>query len=68
MVKYLEIHKCSECGYYDCDPATVVSTFWGEHVCTKGKLEDKWRILKNDGMDGPDEIPEWCELDGPNDL
>lgn len=66
MVKYLEINKCEECPHYDEDPAIEIPKFWGKECCIYwwNKEEGELRIL--DRKD--DEIPEWCELDGPNDL
>ena len=55
MVKYFEIHNCRECPLYGND------NFWGKEVCT---YEDIPKDINPDEVD----IPDWCPLDGPNDL
>ncbi len=65
MVKYLCIEKCSQCPHWDEDPQTTEERFWGKEVCTYFWVEDEnqIRLLEPDIP-----IPDWCELDGPNDL
>ena len=72
MVKYLEIHKCEECPHHQLDPQTKMNEFWGKDVCVYGwdgevLEEEKIRILNDEDKDCPP-IPDWCPLDGPNDL
>ena len=67
MVKYLEIHKCEECPHYDIDPQIEIPKFWGKHVCIYwwNKNEEELKIIEDFGKE---DFPEWCPLDGPNDL
>lgn len=66
MVKYLEIYKCEDCPHHQLDPQTMFHLLWGRDVCMFLFKEDDEASIKI--IDNMDEIPDWCPLDGPNDL
>ena len=66
MVRYLEVHNCRECIHFEEDPQTMRDELWGKEVCTYFYKEIDDNQIKL--LDGSGDIPDWCPLDGPNDL
>lgn len=67
MVRYLEIHNCKNCPFHDYDADFLPQKFWGKEVCLNfyhdsGETKDV-KFIPDDV-----EIPDWCPLDGPNNL